>query len=442
MLYRIFKTLFIPAINGYFRSVYINNVDKIPSKGPVILAVNHNSAFMDPILIATTTKRNYHFLARGEAFNSAFSRFFYDKLNMLPVYRPETTPDDVHKNKYVFKKCFEHLTNKKAIMIFPEGFSKTERRIREIKSGLARIALGAESQNNFELDIKIIPVGINYTNPHLFQSDVLINIGDVISASDFKELFYSNEKASYDHLTEAVRTGLESCTAIISDERQVEFVESLEWFLKNQIHSKESKSHNLVKSFMLSKELVTGVETLAVSNPKKFTEIELHLLNYRKRFERLSLDQDKIFRKKGPLILLLNLMLLVLTSPVFLYGMISNLLPFSLTKFISGKIKVREDFLGSLKLTAGMFLFLIVYLIQGFILNVYFGKVAGLVLFSFFYPSGLISLFYLRIFLNFIKSLRHNFIFRKKKQFFYLINEEQINLEAQINKYILNKSII
>lgn len=440
MVYRIFKYLFIPAIKGYFRLVHINNPENIPVEGPVILAVNHNSAFMDPILIATTTNRNYHFLARGEAFNSAFSRFFYSKLNMLPVYRPETTPDDVHKNKYVFKQCFEHLTNRKAIMIFPEGFSKTERRIREIKSGLARIALGAENQNNFKLDIKIIPVGINYTNPHLFQSDVLINIGEAISTSDFRELFYSNEKSSYDLITEAVRKGLESCTAMISDERQVEFVESLEWFLKNQNSKESSKSHNLVKSFILSKEIISGVEELAASHPKEFTELEMQLKSYKKRFERLNLDQDKVIRKISFLLMLFQPIMLILTSPIFVYGILSNAIPYNLTKWLSNKIKVREDFVGSLKLSAGMFIFLIVYLLQAILLSVFMSKVAALTLFLFFYPSGLFSLFYLRICLSLINSLRHIFIIRKKKQFIHLISEEQYNLNKKINNRILRKS--
>lgn len=395
---------------------------------------------MDPILIATTTNRNYHFLARGEAFNSAFSRFFYSKLNMLPVYRPETTPDDVHKNKYVFKKCFEHLANRKAIMIFPEGFSKTERRIREIKSGLARIALGAENQNNFKLDIKIIPVGINYTNPHLFQSDVLINIGEVISTSDFKEIFYSNEKASYDLLTEAVRKGLESCTAMISDERQVDFVESLEWFLKNQIHSKELNSHNLVKSFILSKEIISGVEEFANSHPIEFTELELQLKNYRKRFEKLNLDRDKVLKNKNYLILVFQSIMLILTSPVFIYGVICNAIPYAFTKWLSQKIKVREDFVGSLKLSAGMFIFLIVYILQVSFLSIYLNKTAAITLFALFYPTGIFSLYYMRICISLTKSLRHLFIFRKKKQLIHLITEEQYNLEKEINNHILKRS--
>jgi len=39
------------------------------------------------------------------------------------------------------------------MLVFPEGTSITEKRLREIKTGVARVALGAESQNEFKLGI-------------------------------------------------------------------------------------------------------------------------------------------------------------------------------------------------------------------------------------------------------------------------------------------------
>ena len=153
MLYKIFKWLFTLTVKGYFRSIYIQGFENVPKDGPVIFASNHNSAFMDPIILGVHIKQSVYFLARGEAFKSKLASFFFNLLNMIPVYRPEITPEKVHKNKEVFQKCYDHLTKGKTIIIFPEGFSKTERRLRKIKTGLARIALGAEEQNNFELGL-------------------------------------------------------------------------------------------------------------------------------------------------------------------------------------------------------------------------------------------------------------------------------------------------
>ena len=170
---------------------------------------------MDPILVAVKFDRVFNFLARGEAFNSKFSKAMYAKLNMLPIYRPETMPDDVHKNKFVFEKCYEHLENRKAIMMFPEGFSKTERRLRPIKTGLARMALGAEAENDFKLGTKVVAIGLNYSDPHIFRSDVFINVSDVIDVREYKDMYEENPKTAIDALTARVKE--EICLLYTSD---------------------------------------------------------------------------------------------------------------------------------------------------------------------------------------------------------------------------------
>jgi 1-acyl-sn-glycerol-3-phosphate acyltransferase len=52
-------------------------------------------------------------------------------------------PRLMQQNDEIFSKCFEHLKNNGAILIFPEGISLTNRQLRKIKTGAARIALGA-----------------------------------------------------------------------------------------------------------------------------------------------------------------------------------------------------------------------------------------------------------------------------------------------------------
>jgi len=68
MLYRIFKWLFLLAVRGYFRSIHIKGLENIPTSGPIVFVANHNSAFMDPIILAVHIKRSLFFLARGESF--------------------------------------------------------------------------------------------------------------------------------------------------------------------------------------------------------------------------------------------------------------------------------------------------------------------------------------------------------------------------------------
>ena len=191
MLYRLFKWLFSLTVRGYFRSIHIEGFENIPISDPVVFVANHNSAFMDPILLAVHIKRPLYFLARGESFKSKIISTFFKYLNMIPIYRPETSPDLVYKNKQVFRKCFEHLAEGKTILIFPEGVSKTERNLQKLKTGTARIVLGAEDKNRFKLNIKIVPIGINYSDPHHFRSQVFINFGKALDVFQYADLFLS-----------------------------------------------------------------------------------------------------------------------------------------------------------------------------------------------------------------------------------------------------------
>ena len=99
MLYRIFKWLFYLSVKGYFRSSYLEGKENIPESGPVIFVANHTSAFMDPILLGVHIRRPIYFLARGEAFKSKLASIFFNWLHMIPIYRPEISPDEVHKNE-------------------------------------------------------------------------------------------------------------------------------------------------------------------------------------------------------------------------------------------------------------------------------------------------------------------------------------------------------
>jgi 1-acyl-sn-glycerol-3-phosphate acyltransferase len=426
MLYHFLKFLFTPAVRAYFKSYKIANAQAIPDKGPVIFSLNHNSAFMDPILFTVSTKRVLHYLARGEAFNSTFSRAFYKKINMLPIYRPETTPGEVHKNKFAFLRCHEHLKKGKAIIIFPEGFSKTERRLRPIKSGLARIAFGAEEDNNFELNLKIIPIGLNYSNPHLFRSDVFINVGEPILVKDYQKLYEKDFKLAYDELTNRVRMAMEECTIVISDERQDNFVEHLDYLYRNT-PEKGTKS-SLEAHFKSSKDFVHRVNELGKSDPEKFKSLELRLNNYIKRLSRLNIKDKHLFSEQRSSSMILRMLYLIIFFPLFIYGLVGNIVPLKLTSLLSRKIAVREDFVGSLKLAAGMFIFLIFHILESLAVANYTNWYIGLMFLFSLYPTGLFSLHYSKWFLAIVEDFKLLSITKRKSTFIESLKKERLEI--------------
>jgi hypothetical protein len=95
----------------------------------------------------------------------------------LPVYRRIDAGEDVSQNQKTFDACRELLASGGSIALFPEGVSHSSPKLLPLKSGAARIALGAAS-GEMLLPVKIVPVGLYYTSKTTFRSEALLHFGE------------------------------------------------------------------------------------------------------------------------------------------------------------------------------------------------------------------------------------------------------------------------
>ena len=152
-------------VNVFFRRIHVEHKDRVPKKGPVILAANHPNTMMDPLMVALLCGRNPHFLGKSTLFKSPIAKRFFGSVHVLPVYRKQDAEAEMGNNAQVFEKCYQSLEAGNALVIMPEGISQMDGTLHAIKTGTARIGLGAEVRNAFELGIQIVPAGINYSSP-------------------------------------------------------------------------------------------------------------------------------------------------------------------------------------------------------------------------------------------------------------------------------------
>ena len=451
MLYKVFKWLFYLTVKGYFRSIHIKGKLNIPVSGPVIFVANHNSAFMDPILLAVHIKRPIYFLARGESFKSKFISIVFNWLHMIPIYKPDVSPDEVHKNKEIFQKCFDHLGSGKTIMIFPEGISKTERKLRPIKTGTARIALGTEAQNDFDLGVKIIPIGINYANPHYFRSDVFVHFGSSITLDQYKLAFNKDPVKTVQDLTNVIKVRLEEMIVIVEDQSIVELTNHIERLYRSILRDELPKEHKASQDFYLSKQIVKAVSYNKRIRPKEALKFKHNINQYFQVLDRLKIS-DTEFRSSGQYVKSLwNISYFILGFPLFVYGYFLNIIPFKTAKYLSRKIKVRKDFIGSMKLAFGMFIFLLFYIIQIVIVASFTNWIWGVFLALSLYPSGLYTINFVNQWYRFqghltylrLKSSRRGIITRLHDLREELLKEldkgRQIYLQARDSKLSFDK---
>lgn len=434
MLYKTLKGLLTLTTKGYFRSIIIKGKENIPSSGPMIFASNHNSAFMDPILLATEIEQSLYFLAKGEVFSSKLASTFFSMINMIPIYRPDFAPEEAFKNKFAFQKCFDHLKKGKTIVIYPEGISKTERRLRPIKTGTARIALGAEDESDFNLGLKIIPVGINYSNPHFFRSKVLINFGTPIDIDAYKEKYRSNHTETVVELTNVLKESIEKCLVIIKDQKSEILIKKIEVLYHSIPHDSAKAEDRALRDFYNSKNIVNALEYYAALRPDAMHDFEVKIDAYLHLLKKHKIKDAQVRRNQISLGLTWKIFYFILGFPLFIYGYLGNIIPYKVSEILNKKILVREDFIGSLKLLVGMLVFLIFHMIQslivGYATRYYWGL---LVLFS-LYPAGIFALKYIQTFDSFKGDINYIKIFVRKSDLITSLKLRRKDLADQLEE--------
>jgi hypothetical protein len=321
-------------------------------------------------------------------------------------------PGESHKNEEVFETCFQHLGKGRCLLIFPEGNSRTERRLRPLKTGTARIALGANQYTNYDVDVKIIPIGINYSNPHRFQSDLYISIGEPISSAAYNEAFLANPKKTSGELTGAVEEAMKQQLVIIEDESLDELVTNIERIYKHE--AMEQTNIGAAESFLMQKDIVEVVQHFHRHDADRVWRVNLMMQNYNYHLHRFGL-RDELLKGSGKHTdVRKHLTFLTISFPMFLVGFLLNLLPYQVSTFLIKKIGPREDFEGSIKLAVGMFTFLAWYIALAIYLshltNIWLGVLSVLAL----YPLGLFALHYLKTYLQVRGTIRFVFFFLKK----------------------------
>jgi glycerol-3-phosphate O-acyltransferase / dihydroxyacetone phosphate acyltransferase len=364
MLYTLLKPLIQLTIRLFFRNYQVNGLKNIPKKGPFIFVANHPATFMDPAIIAATLKTKVHFIAKSTVFRSRFAKWFLPKLNMIPVYRKHDDPTQVDKNEQMFETCFKHLSEGGNILIFPEGISLPERKIKDVKSGAARIALGAEERNGFNLDIKIIVIGLNYSDNGKFQSNVLVNIGEPISIKEYKEQYVNDSIKTVKKISNQIKEGLETLTVSIQEEESDILVKRVEEVYKTQILDeigvpKRKKIHD----FNVTKAICDYLAYFKTNAPWKLHFIKEKVDAYYTELDKIGMTDGHLRQiTSGKNVVnrtLLSLLYFVLMFPVFLSGLITNYIPYCLTIFLTRKISPYLEYRVAIAMVVGMFLFLI-----------------------------------------------------------------------------------
>lgn len=222
--YQLVKVYISTGLFFFHKKIVVQGLKNIPKKGAILFVSNHKNALIDPLLIATTSPRDIHFLTRASAFKIGFVKWILSTVNMLPIYRLRDGKETLAKNEAIFNQCFDLLNKQKSLLIFPEGTHDIRRWVRPLSKGFTRIAFGVFDKYP-KIQLHIIPIGLNYTKAEKFGESVSIYYGKPVLVNNFYDKNDFNGSAL--NLKDTVHKKMQELTTHIDVENYDETIDRL-----------------------------------------------------------------------------------------------------------------------------------------------------------------------------------------------------------------------
>ena len=422
----------------YYRKIKLNGYDKnVPKGKAVIFAPNHQCTLLDPLVLVVFGFREPAFLARADIFQNETSRKFLKGLRMLPIYRKKEATDFVERNKSIFDNCAYLLEHKKSFTIFVEGSHLGRRKLRPLKKGFARIAFQAAQEQNFEEDIYIVPVGINYQDFFKFRKNLLINYGEPINIKDYKELYINvKPEPALLKIKDELTNKLKSLMIDIESVEYYDAVDSLRNIAKQSVGEKlQLNPEDSLEEFQIEKKIIAALKGLETDDNSAMALLDTQVKDFNTQIAdldfRYNLFDESISNGK----ILLNFLLLIIFLPLHLCGLVSHYFIYKLPTILSKKKFKDIMFHSSVNMVGAQLLGTVFYPLQCLFVWLITGSFWWMLAYLISLPiTGIVSAEWYRLYVK-TKAQNRFLKFKKKnKEHFTELN----NLREKITGQVLN----
>lgn len=338
--YKITRSFFWFSFLIYVKHYNVLESYKEKRRDSVIYAVNHGNALFDAFPILFSTNKIPVFLTRASVFGSKLANFALDIHFMMPIYRQRDGVDTVAKNKSIIETCIKLLKEgRHPVAMFPEGNHNMKFGVRTLQKGIARMAF--EALDTYpDLDLKIIPIGLNYSDHMSFRANILMLKGPPIYIKPYYDLYLENKALGIKNLIDDLSAEMQKLMLYIPTDRYDE-IDAL--YRKYRVHGSDLKE-NFENDKILIQNLLDG--EIPKEEPKG-----------KKRAKQLLL-----FRR-------------IITFPIGIIAWLSNLIPIFLIRKIVKKVVSDPHFMDSIRYAGSTFLFPMAYFFQALLLYFIFGTV-------------------------------------------------------------------
>jgi glycerol-3-phosphate O-acyltransferase/dihydroxyacetone phosphate acyltransferase len=208
--------------HGLFRTVDVSGRSRIPNDRPRVIVANHFNGLVDAVLLAVICRGVPRFVAKATLWRSPLLRPLLALAGLVPVSRPEDHPGGPVDNATLFGHAHDMLRQRGMLAIFPEGTTHDHLELQRVRTGTARIALGAHDDG---VDgVTIVPIGLTFDDKLALRSRVLARVGHPIDVDrwlrardESDEIHEAEDHPTVRALTEQIRRRLSETTPRYDD---------------------------------------------------------------------------------------------------------------------------------------------------------------------------------------------------------------------------------
>jgi 1-acyl-sn-glycerol-3-phosphate acyltransferase len=344
----------------FYKKIQVVGLENIPKDKPIIFASNHQNAFMDPVLIAVHLTKPTYYLVRADVFKKPLVAKIFESINMMPVYRERDGVDTKQANLGVFNRCYDILYKNRPIIIFPEGNHGRFKKLRPLKKGFARIAAGAEQKYGKDIDVQIVPVGLNYSDHHNMGAELLIIFEKPIKSDDYvKEV---DNAVQINAIKDKLHREMSST---IIDIQKGDYYDTIHELMLMFEHKLVAEGSTLHEKFLKQKEFIGKAESYLTEHPDETLEPAVQA--YKEEIKSSGLRYWLFSKEKHST--LLSWLGLILFAPIHLYGMINSYIPYRIPVWFAETKMKDPQFQSSMKMAMGVILFFLFWLVQSLVVG-------------------------------------------------------------------------
>ena len=421
------------VVRVFYREFEVTGTESIPIQAGLILCANHVNALVDVVVLQASTNKQIRPLARSGLFLNPFLKPILNLIGAVPIYRRNDPGNESERNEDSFTRCHELLEQNQTIIIFPEGQSHSDPHINKIKTGAARIALGA-LENNKKPPV-ILPVGLTFSRKGKFRSDVLVQYGTPIDLSTPNKI---EPFAKVELITDRIKQELAKVTLNADSWEDIYLITRLEKFFA--LRRGKYRKGQLKERFRALQRLIEAQRILRIYEPDKVRSLVVQLRGFERLCKCCGIRDYHLTIKYKPLLIVIYIIrvfaILFVGLPIAIWGMINNFIPYQLTRDVARRIAKGPDQYDTANVSFGLLFFLLFWSAQTYIIYTYFGKTWSLLYLSSIIISAPFALKMRKEYQIIYDNVKIFFLFMRKKQLREYLETKRKEIEVELAKML------